>query len=149
MRILAWTFFFLNLLCGVPLCQADEASNAAADNIFGTVLSPFCPGRLLQDCPSGKATELKDAIRLRLEQGESSEAVIDSLYNTYGDEIRALPRDNFMGLLAWLMPVAFLLIGFLIFYRWTLKKTGVTEGAAQGQPLSEQELQRLQKELNR
>lgn len=51
--------------------ELDPNFNKQAHQIFYQTLSPFCPGRLLSDCPSTAATELKDKIRIKLNAGES------------------------------------------------------------------------------
>ncbi len=82
-----------------------------ADTIASTIMSPFCPGRLLRDCPSSLATELRDTIKTRIEQGESADAVTESLIALYGESLRAAPRFSQFGIVGWIAPFAFLLLG--------------------------------------
>ena len=44
------------------------------------------------------------------------------LYSVYGDEIRAVPPARGVGLLAWLAPFFFLVIGVVLIFRTALKK---------------------------
>lgn len=105
----------------VPPLYADDqmaASEPVAQSIFTTVMSPYCPGKLLSDCPSAKASELKHFIRDELAQGKSKEEVILKLQDEYGAEtLRAVPEASGFGLLAWLVPILFLVGGLLLGFR--------------------------------
>lgn len=98
--------------------RADTAANPAvereAQTIFGEVMSPFCPGRLLSDCPSSQAAELRNDIRGKLASGVKEEQILDELYSVYHDEIRAAPPRYGFGMVAWLAPFGFLLIGIAL-----------------------------------
>jgi cytochrome c-type biogenesis protein CcmH len=90
-------------------------------DISGMVMSPFCPGRSLNDCPSSQATELRGQIYTLLEQGKSKDQVLNELYGQYGDQIRAMPKSEGFGLVGWASPFVFLFLGLTILLVW-LKK---------------------------
>ena len=93
----------------------DEVVSREAREIFETVLSPYCPGRTISNCPSPQADELRASIRTKLEAGESTENVKEELYSIFGDELRTIPRASGFGLFAWIVPaVGFLLGGWAI-----------------------------------
>jgi cytochrome c-type biogenesis protein CcmH/NrfF len=100
----------------------NEDQVRLAKEVFGSTMSPFCPGRLLSDCPSSSATELKDNIRSKIASGESRENIDAYLESVYGAGIHATPPASGFGLVAWLMPAFFIFTGLLIFKFW-LKKT--------------------------
>jgi len=108
-----------------PLTHAQvqtEATEPIAQSIFTTVMSPYCPGKLLSDCPSAKASELKHMIREELAQGRSKEDVLLKLQDEYGTEtLRAIPETSGFGLLAWLVPALFLVGGLLLGFRVVAK----------------------------
>ena len=89
--------------------------------ISGLVLSPFCPGRTLNDCPSSSASEMRNKISQELVNGKSKDEILNQIYKSYGDEIRAMPKKEGFGLLAWLSPIGFLLIGIAVVYIWLSK----------------------------
>lgn len=101
--------------------ESDRTVEKDAKSIFTSVISPFCPGRLLSDCPSSAAVDLKEDIRSQLKSGRSKEEVVEQLYTTYGDKMRAAPKNEGFGLVAWVMPVCFLLGGLLIIM-FTIRK---------------------------
>lgn len=79
----------------------------SAKQVYGTVMSPFCPGRLLLDCPSEQASQLKQDILEKLRSGSSEEAILTELESKYGPQIRAMPTSSGMGLIAWIVPPLF------------------------------------------
>ena len=138
-------------IANAPLAHADDPSEAVAHEVFNTVMSPFCPGRLLNDCPSSSATELKDKIRTELRSGKSKEQVLEEVYSTFGSELRAAPENKGFGTVAWWTPVLFLVVGGITIAAW-LKRTQ-SSGAAEA-PESEREVspemrRRIEEELNR
>lgn len=121
--------FLLILLSVTPAYAelSEELLEKKAQIVYGVTMSPFCPGRLLKDCPSTAATDLKHEIKERLSKGETEEQIIASLEEKYGDQVYALPRNDLMGQIAWLTPVAFLILGGIIVGTWLLRKRGVIE----------------------
>jgi cytochrome c-type biogenesis protein CcmH len=69
----------------------QSAAEDEAGRIFSHVMSPYCPGKLLADCTSPAAADLRAEIRARLEAGEDADAVERDLYARFGDSIRAVP----------------------------------------------------------
>ena len=98
----------IGLLPSVALATPQDEANDVAQE----VMSPFCPGVTLHECPSAKAIELRDEIAGWFAQGLTHEQVLDRLENEYGPGIRATPQPRGTGLAAWLLPVAGLAIGF-------------------------------------
>jgi cytochrome c-type biogenesis protein CcmH len=94
--------------------MSDEGFN----EIINTTNSPFCPGRLLRDCPSTASHDLKISIKERLSKGEDSQKIRESLILKYGDDIDPLPSVSGFGLWAWITPVIFLLLGGFVLARW-------------------------------
>lgn len=86
-----------------PVLAQSPARQQASD-LARELMSPFCPGKLLADCTSSYAGELRDAITKRLEAGESVEAIKADLVRQYGREILGAPPAEGVGLLAWLVP---------------------------------------------
>jgi cytochrome c-type biogenesis protein CcmH len=140
--------------------EARERLDAAADQVYQQVLSPFCPGRALSDCPSQKAHDLKAEIRGQLAQGESAAAVLAGVFARYGDQYRAVPGYAGFGLVAWLGPALFLVVGAVVALRMVRRgaargavaagdaaaSTGSSSGA-DGEPLPESVLRAVEREV--
>lgn len=102
--------------------QYSEEVLALSERLFSELMSPFCPGRTMKDCPSSQTRELKTEIKNRLSAGESSEQIEQSLVDLYGDELRASPSaSNWVGALGWLAPFMFLLVGLILLAQWLFR----------------------------
>jgi cytochrome c-type biogenesis protein CcmH/NrfF len=80
-----------------PAAAQDQESRAQASALAGQLMSPFCPGRLLVDCTSSQAYELRDDIARRLAAGESREAIRADLVGQYGTGRRPAGSDCWRG----------------------------------------------------
>lgn len=111
----------------VHAIELDPAQEIEANAIFEAVLSPFCPGRLLRDCPSGAATELKDKIRGMVVEGKTHAEIESYLFALYGDTIRSVPPKHGFGNVAWWGPGIFVVIGLGILGVWLRSKRTAPE----------------------
>jgi len=66
--------------------------------------SPFCPGQMLETCPSPNATALRDSIQGLAYEGWTSEQLVEWMLANHGQQYRAVPRGAGWGLWAWLLP---------------------------------------------
>lgn len=125
--------------------QSAEVSTSA-DKIMAEIMSPYCPGRLLRDCPSGQALQLKEKIISRLSAGESEQAIVADLVATFGEEVRAAPEARGFGLVAWIAPFLFLFLGSILTVLWLRSRALAEEISQPATPLdadSEERLSRL------
>jgi cytochrome c-type biogenesis protein CcmH len=123
----------------------DPALEREAALIFASVMSPFCPGRLLQDCPSSEAAKLRNQIRTRFAEGSNQEQVLSYLIGLYGDEIRSTPTF----LIAWVAPFLALAVGGLLLFAWFRRKR-VREGVdAPAAAIDQATEARIERELDR
>lgn len=76
--------------------QPDEAHLLAKE-----LMSPFCPGLTLADCPSPNAAVLRSEIETRLDAGESKAAVEADLVERFGTTIRGTPPPEGFAMLLW------------------------------------------------
>jgi cytochrome c-type biogenesis protein CcmH len=100
-----------------PLSDRQAELDRQALAVYQQVMSPFCPGRALSDCPSSKAHDLKSEMRQKLEAGVQPDVVLAEVFAKYGDQYRAVPGFSGFALLAWLAPLVFLLAGLLLALR--------------------------------
>jgi cytochrome c-type biogenesis protein CcmH/NrfF len=94
------------VIAGPALATPEDVANAVSRE----VMSPYCEGVTLHDCPSREALELRERIATWAADGMSKGAIIDRLVSEFGPQIRAVPAKSGIGLLAWLLPAAGLLI---------------------------------------
>lgn len=104
---------------------------AAARAVINSVMSPYCPGLLLPNCPSPAADSLRRAIVTRAAQGETEAQLRRALVATYGEAVLAAPAMRGAGILAWTVP--FLLIagaGTALWFWLRMQRTTGTAPAA-------------------
>jgi len=110
-------------LSGVGIAGA-EAGEGFGYKLAHDMMSPFCPGRTLAQCPSNKAEELRVWILTQEAAGATQEEVEAELVARYGEEIWPAPAaTGLSGAGAYGIPLAMLIFGgpvaFLILRRLT------------------------------
>lgn len=113
--------------------EAAAAGESYSMELYNGLMSPYCPGRTLMDCPSGQATELRDWIAGQERAGRPRQEVEDELYAKYGDVILQAPRAEGFGLVAYLLPVVAFLIGGGIVWAF-LRRQAAGGGAPVARP---------------
>lgn len=98
--------------------DSDEATianttRAVADRAQGRIRSPFCPGLMLEVCPSPDAADLRDTIRVWADKGVTADSIVALVVAQYGEEYRGYPQTEGKGWLAWLVPPGAILLGVL------------------------------------
>jgi cytochrome c-type biogenesis protein CcmH/NrfF len=107
-RILAC---WIVILCLAGPASAQGEKEGWGYGLWNELMSPFCPGRTLADCPSGKAEELRIWIVEQEDGGRSRTEVMDELYAAFGDVLRQAPVAEGVGLAAYVIPVLLFLAG--------------------------------------
>lgn len=75
-----------------------------------------CQGENVADSPSVFANESRYVIREQLQSGKSEQQVIHYFVSRYGNGILLSPQWQGFQLLAWLVPIAMLLLGLIFAY---------------------------------
>jgi cytochrome c-type biogenesis protein CcmH/NrfF len=92
------------ILCLVLGAPANAAPQDVANDISMHVMSPFCPGVTLHDCPTENAAELRERIVAMVEEGFTRAQIVDFIENEYGVATRATPDPGGTGIIVWLLP---------------------------------------------
>lgn len=100
------------LLAAAPGVDAERARQEA-QVIFREVMSPYCPGLTLADCPSPAAFERRREIDARLQRGESRQAIVDELVAQYGTALLSDPSDTPIGRIVWGVPIVLSILAAL------------------------------------
>lgn len=101
----------LGMVCG-PAEGADSEieKGREAYALSRDLMSPYCPGRTLADCPSPDAAALREEIRTRIGEGVPAEQVRADLERRFGSRVQGVPR----GALGWSVPGLVLLAGAVL-----------------------------------
>jgi cytochrome c-type biogenesis protein CcmH len=121
----------------------DVAARNAAHAI-SQLKSPFGP-HMLDICPNDQAEELRNQIRAAASGGATPDELVDQVLARYGKEYLVVPRAEGIGLWAWLLPPAMLLLG-AIFVQGRFRRMrgeGQALSVAGAAPMSADEQARL------
>jgi cytochrome c-type biogenesis protein CcmH/NrfF len=104
------------LRAAAPVSAQDRtpASEAVALEAISQIRSPYCPGLMLEVCPSQQADFLRDSIRTTAAQGVPAQAIVERVVAAHGERYRGLPKRSGVALWAWVMPPFVLLLGLAI-----------------------------------
>jgi cytochrome c-type biogenesis protein CcmH/NrfF len=134
------------ILAGVTAAAPVRADDAAgwSYQLSNELMSPYCPGRTLPDCPSSQAAELRHWIVDQENVGRSRKEVEAQLVARYGDEILQAPKATGFGLAAYVVPVLLSLAGaaLLVVFLRRIVATPAARAGAPPAPL-DPELERL------
>ena len=137
----------LAALLVVPIASASERHPSQAE-LEGEVMCPVC-GTTLDQSSSPAAQQIKRVIANRIAAGDTKSEIENRLVAEYGEAILAAPRHKGLGLLAWWLPIAGIvvaaaLVGFGA-WRWSRAR----EPMASASPLDPVLERRLDDELRR
>ena len=132
---------------GTVYSQTVEARPNAevAEEAIARLRSPYCPGFMLEVCPSPAAEALRDSIYDLAAEGASRDEIVEWMIANHGEEWRGLPRRSGAGLLAWVIPPLALLLGVIAFIMWlrSSRNRKAEEAPVTKETLSEGERQKL------
>jgi len=99
-----WSFMILN-------AARNETLDQHVHDIASQLKCPVCQGESVADSPSTISQQMRAVIRQQLHSGKSDQEIIQYFVDRYGEQIVWSPPWQGFTLLAWLVPIALLLIG--------------------------------------
>jgi cytochrome c-type biogenesis protein CcmH/NrfF len=107
-------FFLTMILAGAVAVMAVTAGRGPDPDAIPTspqvqdrLMSPFCPGLTVAECPSGQSAALRRRIDAMVASGRTNREIDAWAVANYGETVLGRPR----GILAWLAPAAIVLGG--------------------------------------
>lgn len=109
-----------------PALRGAESPEARAEaqKAISDLRSPYCPGLMLEVCPSPQAEALRDSIHDLAAEGLDARALVDWMIARHGEEWRGTPLRSGAGLFAWLGPPAGLVLAGLVFFAMLRRMRG-------------------------
>jgi cytochrome c-type biogenesis protein CcmH len=98
-------------------CGRAPTPSERAHAIEAQVWSPYCPGRLLIDCTTTQARDLRTQIQQRVDRGDEPDEIIAWVRAEFGAEAIARPSATGAGLVIWLVPVTLFIAGLVVVVR--------------------------------
>ena len=146
----ALLLLLLGVAWALPAPGAEEKSGWGYQ-LSKEVMSPYCPGRALSDCPSPQAEDLREWIVEQENSGVSRSEVEQELFRVFGDQLLQAPRAEGMGLVAYLVPALVFAAGgaLVVFFlrRQRLATVGGEPAPAPDAPSDPELEQRVEEEL--
>jgi cytochrome c-type biogenesis protein CcmH len=94
----------------------NETLDQRVHEVASQLKCPVCQGESVADSPSTISQQMRAVIRQQLQSGKSEQEVIQYFVDRYGEQIVWSPPWQGFTLLAWLVPIALVLVGaFLLF----------------------------------
>jgi cytochrome c-type biogenesis protein CcmH/NrfF len=113
-RVLPFLAVFF-ALSGVTALSAqrmvDRPNAIEAERAIAQLRSPYCPGLMLETCPSPPAAALRDSIYDLAAQGLRTGEIVEWMLANHGEEYRGVPQRSGAGLWAWIIPPLALVLG--------------------------------------
>ena len=122
------------LLLGMPGSLLGQAQNEVpregrdpyvrhpeAEKAIDQLKSPYCPGLMLEVCPSAGGAALRDSLETLADQGWPADSIVEWVLANHGDEWRALPKREGKALVAWVVP-PLAVLGGIVLVVLTLRK---------------------------
>jgi cytochrome c-type biogenesis protein CcmH len=134
-----------------PRLDEPVQPHPEGDAAIARLKSPFCPGMMLEVCPSPQAKLLRDSIQALAWNGAPADSLVEWMLANHGEEYRAVPLVAGTGLWAWIMPPLALLGGLIVvamaLHHFRTRKEGQEEKAVQISSEDESVLEEALKEL--
>ena len=121
----------LALWLAAPALAVTEAQGWSYD-MAHELMSPYCPGRTLAECPSDKADTLRMWLHVQEASGRTADEVKAELVERFGDQVLSAPRPEGFGLAAYFVPVLAFVAGGLVL--WLFLRRQTREAAALARP---------------
>ena len=104
---------------GAPQRSPGEVARISKE-VSHEILSPFCPGKTLEMCPSGGAAEVRRTIQGLVREGKDKETVKQEILAKYGDQYKVVEppvSDNVGLLIGLLLGLVICIIAVIAFTR--------------------------------
>jgi cytochrome c-type biogenesis protein CcmH/NrfF len=151
MRRLAAALVLLSLALA-PAALGQEPQTSLPD-IEDEVMCPICGVPLEHATEAPQAIQEREFIRERIAQGKTKDEIKDDLVAEFGPQVLAVPDTEGFDLAAWLVPgIALLIAAVAIFIglrRWRREGGGGGPTEPPGEPLSDEDSERLDADLAR
>jgi len=151
-----WPAAALGLALAAGLGSAAEALSPEELELRVQAISdqlrcPTCQAISVKDSEAAFSQQIRDKVRLMVEEGQSEEQIKAYFVARYGEWILRAPKKEGLGLLVWVLPFAAILAAGGVLVAVILRR-GRAQGvrdAAPAEPLSPEQRERIQARLKR
>lgn len=124
----ASAFIALIVFSGLTLAYgtASFARDPVADITKELICACGC-GKVTYDCYCDLAKEWKEQITQDVASGMTSQQIIASYVETYGDSVLATPKKSGLELSIWTLPIFAAVFGTVVIYTYAKKKSPIPD----------------------
>lgn len=119
---------------GCSAQQPPQSLEEKALEIYRSLMCPICAGQTIEQSQSELATQMRAAVREKLEQGWTKEEILQFFVERYGDSVLAAPTKSGFNLIAWLAPITGIIVGGIVTWlairQWTRRVKELSPEAA-------------------
>ena len=108
--IISLIFFFFTIQV-----TANDSSNLY--EISNELMCPVCQGQTVAESNSKLAISMRDVIKQKISEGKNKNEILNYFTGIYGDNILATPPAKGLNILLYLVPILFLVISILYWYK--------------------------------
>lgn len=146
----------LTLLLNLPLLAQDASLTPEQEKEFYDISDelrcPTCQGLSVLDSTATFSEQIKEQVRLQVLEGKSKSEILDFFVERYGPWILREPPKEGFNLLAWILPIAILILGpfFIWFFVWRKRQQVDSFGVRSEASIIEEmelEIRKLRKSL--
>ena len=132
-----------------PGGEGPTPRHPEAQQAIDELKSPYCPGLMLEVCPSAGGMALRDSLQTLAEEGRTSDELVDWVVANHGEHWRALPKRSGMSLvMAWMVPPFAALLGLgLVVVALRRMRANAPRLATSDAPISDDEEARLREAI--
>ncbi len=137
LALLIALFLFMSMGPNPEAVPTEEA-------VAARIMSPYCPGLVVADCPTRQSAELRSHIDDRIDMGWTNAEIDRWLVANYGEQILGRPR----GISSWLVPLAAAVVGAAVLGYILIRRAPVPSAPAELK-IAPEEQNRVRADLDR
>ena len=138
--LLAFSFACAALAVGAPRAHAE---GGWAYDLMNELMSPYCPGRPLADCPSPQAQTLRMWLIVQEAAGRPRAEVEAEVVARYGESVLSAPKAEGSGLAAYVLPALAFVAGGALWFGFLRRQTRTAPAPPAAAAPLDPELERL------
>jgi cytochrome c-type biogenesis protein CcmH/NrfF len=133
-RALLWSLvLFTTVIPSSWASETEEEIERRAQEIIRTTMSPFCPGRTLDSCPSPSAADWRDDVRKWVLEGVPTQEIRERLTRRVPElDLTGAPSTALDAVLPILVSVMAVLLLALLLRRLLVRRSSPETGEAAG-----------------
>jgi cytochrome c-type biogenesis protein CcmH len=139
----------LALIGWLGAAPASAEPQGWAYDLADELMSPYCPGRTLSECPSSQAQNLRMWLVVQEAAGRPEAEVKAELVERYGKMVLPAPEPAGFGLAAYVVPVAAFAAGGALLWAFLRRQTRERAEPAAAAPLDPELARLVDEELSR